>query len=376
MAERDQERGDSIPEFDVMRGTAIVFVVFMHAWFSPWSATPRHEVLAMHVLHLFGHSAVPVFFFIAAFLQARDDTPGIGEYLSKRVRRVLGPLLFWMLAALAYRAWDGGGLDRAMVKDFLLFNISGQYYYLFVLIVFMVAFFFARGWSSRRLGMLAAAAFVVNLATVAWYEQNPPGGDAGILAYRNPGMWVFAYAAGLWAGRRPGSLDQASRLLAPALAGMGATMAAYLAAGEGLGHYPASYFGVTVFLFSVCALAAYPGLVRLVARSAEGRRLESPLAALSPYAFGIYLVHMPFFVGYVTDRLVSPNPSLAGDWLTLVAALFVCGFATTAAFVIGAAWVAPRFARDLLGVRLERARHTREPRLEAARRRGEEGART
>jgi surface polysaccharide O-acyltransferase-like enzyme len=65
----------------------------------------------MHVIHLFAHTAVPVFFFISAFLLSRDATPTFGLFVRRKLRRIYVPLGFWAAAAFAYRAWDEGGFS-------------------------------------------------------------------------------------------------------------------------------------------------------------------------------------------------------------------------------------------------------------------------
>ena len=54
----------------------------------------------------------------------------------------------------------------------------------------------------------------------------------------------------------------------------------------------------------------------------------APFAGLSRYAFAIYLVHMPFFIGWLTTHAVSES-ALRDDYFKLMSALFVVGFAGT-----------------------------------------------
>ena len=77
--------------------------------------------------------------------------------------------------------------------------------------------------------------------------------------------------------------------------------------------------------------------------------LTRPLAWLGGYAFAIYLVHMPFFVGFVTERYVAPS-RLEDDWWRLMNAEFLVGFVTSLAFVWLTAKLWPRFGRELLGI--------------------------
>ena len=100
----------------------------------------------MHAIHLSAHTAVPVFFFISAFLLAQDSRSSFRTLLGRKARRIAVPLLFWMFASLAFRVWKEGALTSGMVKSFLLFDISGQFYFVFVLLVFTVAFHFVSDW--------------------------------------------------------------------------------------------------------------------------------------------------------------------------------------------------------------------------------------
>jgi len=351
-----------VSEFDVMRGVAIVLVVYMHAWFSPWDVTPHHQKLAVHVIHLFGHSAVPVFFFMSAFLLARDTSPSFGAFGSRKLRRIVVPTLFWMGAAFAYRLWQDGW-SRQLGIDLALFNVAGQYYYLVVLAFFMASFYFARRIPDGGLNWLLGAAFVVNLATVAYYERHAMSGEFATLAYRNPGMWVFSYAFGYWAGRRFESMDWTGRLALPGIAVMGAVAAWYFVRGEVYGDYPVSYFGVTVFLFASLGLVVYPALVRLLLRSWAGRTVTRPTLELSRYSFAIYLVHLPFFAGWLSNRLVGQSP-LQDDYWRLMNTEFIVGISGSVIFVMLAAKVAPGFSERFLGI--EREARDGTPRTTAA----------
>lgn len=336
-------------EFDVMRGAAIIFVVYLHAWFSPWEVTPHHDIVAMHVIHLFAHGAVPVFLFIAAFLQARDRSPSFVGFQRKKALRVYVPMFTWMVAALLYRTWQDGW-DAGLLRRFLLFDISGQFYYLFVLAFFFAVFFFVRGWTTTRLGWLAVVAFVVNFGAIVFYERGPQlAGDYATLAYRNPLCWVFFYASGFWAARRFEALGFARAWAAPAVGVAVVAGATYLFVGEGRGYYPISYFGVTVFLFSCSAIVLYVAAADWLLRSRPGEVLTAPLRWLSPYSFAIYLVHMPFFVGYVTTQLVSDS-RVKDDYWQLMNSLFVVGFVSALLFVLAASALLPRLAGLVLGV--------------------------
>jgi surface polysaccharide O-acyltransferase-like enzyme len=230
----------------------------------------------------------------------------------------------------------------------VFFNVSGQFYYLVVLAVFYAGFYFLHGWTLRRLQWLAAIAFAVNLAAIAYYQSSSLHGDFATLAYRNPFVWVFFYSFGYCAGRT-GSLDWTGRLAWPAFAGMGVLLTVYLVRGERFDDYPVSYFGLTVYLFSCLSLVVYPSVLRLLFNDRVGRLLTRPFCWLSRYALAIYLVHMPFFVGYLTNRLVSDS-ALRDDYFKLMNGLFVVGLASSLLFVLAVERVAPRFAIEFMGL--------------------------
>jgi len=343
-----QARG-YFPELDVLRGVAIVFVIYLHAYFSAWEVTPRREVVAMHTIHLFAHAAVPVFLFVSGFLLAGEPPAPFREF-AKRKGVALGlPLVVWMTAAFAYRAWDEGGISWRLVRALLLFDISGQYYYLFVLAVFLISGFFVRSWSATTLGRVAAAAFVVNLATVLYYEASELTGTFATLAYRNPLSWVFFFVLGLFIARGRGRLELPGRLVATGALGMAGILLAYLIQGEFFDYYPVSYFGVTTFLFSCLSVVVYPSLAHGLVVTPWGGVLLSPFRWLSRYAFAVYLVHMPFFVGYVTNRYVTGS-SLSDDYFKLMNSLFAVGFISSLAFVVAVDLVAPRWLSQMAGV--------------------------
>ncbi|OAI39094.1 hypothetical protein AYO38_08310 [bacterium SCGC AG-212-C10] len=343
-----------IEEFEVMRGVAIIFVVYLHAYFSWWDVTPHRHVFAMHVVHLFAHTAVPVFFFVSGFLLARDRSPSYSAFFRRKVSRIVVPIVFWMTAAFLYRGWqEPAGFDSALVKDLLLFNVTGQDYYLAVLLIFYVTFVFLKERSERTLAAVTIASFAINFVAIAWYSTREIEGDFAILAYRNPFIWVFPFAFGFWVAKRERGIRIPWQAVALAAIAMLAAGVAYIAQGED-GKYPVSYFGVSVFLFSCGSLVVYPALIRLALLRRGVRPLAMPFKELDRYAFAIYLVHMPFFVGYVTERYVSNNAGVMNDWWKLMNTIFLVGFVTSLAAVMAVGYAWPWFAHTFLGI--ERAR--------------------
>lgn len=338
-----------IEEFDALRGGAILLVLFLHAYFSAWAVTPHWESVTVRAVHLVAHSAVPMFLFMSGFLLALDRSLDFLTFTQRRLQRLALPMVIWMTLALAFEVWARGGLTRELLAAFALFDIEGQYYYLFVLLTLTFAAYPLRKCPARWLGPIAAGAFVVNLGTVVYYSTQPIGGLFATVAYRNPLMWVFAVSFGLWLGRTRGNVTFGATTTRAAALGMAALAAMYLIRGETTGVYPTSYFGISVFLFGALGLVAYPAAIRSLTASRGGRAAMAPLSALAPYAFAVYLVHKPYFEGYLADRVVS-HSRFAEDYLLLMCALFVVGGGTAIAAVVAVTRLAPRFAAVVLGV--------------------------
>ena len=345
-AHRPHER---IDEFDALRGIAILYVMYLHAYFGPWSTTPTSELVFLRLTHIVANSAVPVFLFMSGFLSARDRSSDFGTLIEARLRRLAVPLAFWMVCALVYEAWHAGALTPEMIRAFALFDIAGQFYYVIVLLILTAALYPLRFVDDRRLKWFAIAALIVNVAMIVYYRTNPLEGFWWSIAYRNPLVWVFSFTFGLYVARTQGHVRFNRAIIVAASIGMAVVTAIYVYVGQFGAGYPNSYFGVTVFTFAACGFIVYPAGLRALDRSRAGHALLAPFRALAPYAFAIYLVHKPYFVGELSDRLIS-DTFLANDYLQLVGSLFVVGGAASIAFVVAVNWLFPRFAALMLGV--------------------------
>ena len=357
-------RPERIEEFDALRGIAILFVMYLHAYFGPWSTTPPGELLFLRLTHIVANSAVPVFLFMSGFLGARDRSPTFGALIESRLRRLAVPLAFWMIAALGFEVWREGQLTSEMIRSFALFDIAGQFYYVVVLLLLIAAVYPLRHVSDEHLKWVVALAFVVNLAMIAYYQMNQLQGFWWSIAYRNPLVWVFSFTFGLYIARTRGNVRFSGAVVAVASIAMALVTAIYVYQGIAGPGYPNSYFGVTVFLFAACGFIVYPAGLRALGETRGGRLLLTPFIALAPYAFGIYLVHKPYFVGELSDRLIS-DTFLANDYLQLVGSLFIVGGAASIVFVVVTNALFPRFSALILGV--DRPRQRGEHRPEATR---------
>ena len=342
-----------IDEFDALRGIAILYVMYLHAYFGPWATTPTSELLFLRLTHIVANSAVPVFLFMSGFLSARDRSSDFPTLIEARLRRLAMPLAFWMICALAFESWHAGGLTPTLIRAFALFDIAGQFYYVVVLLILTAALYPLRFVEDRHLKWFVIAALIVNAAMIFYYRTHPLQGFWWSIAYRNPLVWVFSFMFGLYIARTQGDVRFNHAIIAAASVGMAVITAIYVYVGQFGPGYPDSYFGLTVFGFAVCGFVVYPAGLRALERSRAGHALLAPFRWLAPYAFAIYLVHKPYFVGELSDQLIS-GTFLSNDYLQLVGSLFLVGGAASIAFVVIVTALFPRFAALMMGVEMPR----------------------
>lgn len=310
-----------LSELDVMRAFAIVGVVFLHAYFNTSADVPRLEMTGMHALHLLAHTGVPVFLFASGYLLAREDAVSAGQFWAHKATKIFGPALVMMAGIAVFRVVAFDWEWRWAWDAFVRFDVSGQYYYIFVLLILYASFrMFVRPLPGMAVHGITAVLIAAGLAMVAWYEANPVGGDAGVWAYRNPLIWAGFYASGYSLARAglPILLPRNVVAIATAVAAIAAV--AFFVQGEVLGSYPRSYFGVSVFVFSSAMLLIYP---HLAAKLVEVAPLTASITRrLSRYTLGIFFIHAPFFIGYL-DHKVGAWPD---DYLLHMFALATFAF--------------------------------------------------
>lgn len=341
-----EPRREHILEFDLLRGAAIIAVVYLHAYFTPWPEAGQDGLVLLHFAHLFAHGAVPLFLFIAAYLQGAGPVESPWRHLRHRFSSVWLPVILWMGATLVYRLLTADHSDHVW-RDLAFFDISGQFYFVWLLLVFGLVLTQGHRLSLRTLWVLTAVAFAVNLGTIAYYaSQSSISGLFATFAYRNPAAWVFFPALGYTLGRA--GIPRVRGRVALAAAGAMVLIAAiYLYRGIAFDSYPVSYFGLTIFLFSSAGMLVYP---HVAAWCLGVRSVARPLLGLARYSFPIYLVHLPFAVGFGTKELLGNGADWSNYWLLLHANAFV-GLFVSLAFVRELDKASPRLGRLLLGIR-------------------------
>ena len=342
-----------LSHLDATRGIAIVAVVFMHAFFEPWDGVPRDQALLTRLLYFGGHAAVPGFLVISGYLFAADSGRPPGAVLGRKATAFVVPAVVWSVVALACGWWLGErALSGGALTELLTFSVSGQYYFVVVLFALMAGGLALRRVSDATLTQLVLVSVCLSLAMFALTEARADETRANTwtLVFRNPLYWAPYFLIGLRAGCAPFALGRSATVLGVALTVLLA--ATYLAQGDAPGGYPNSYFGLTIVLFTLVVAVLVAAFVSRMAAGAApsvsgDSRAVSPLAWLGRLSFPIYLVHAPFFIGFLDERLLADSPD---TYLARVLARWLIGLGGALALVVLLQFVLPARVAPLLGI--------------------------
>jgi peptidoglycan/LPS O-acetylase OafA/YrhL len=293
--------GPRLPELDVLKATAIVAVVLIHAIPPFWDrdATTVEQVIGH--LTRFG---VPAFLAVSGFLYYQP-TPIRHGQMQRRLRRILVPYVCVSLLAFAYdTAYPGHAATGSLASGLLLGGTFGPYYYVVLLVQFVAVAWILSRVPPRVAHLLLAVA-------------------TGIAIWSELQLWIWTDP--FWTARN--GLVWAVWFL------LGWVAASYAPAVMHLtGTYRTAILTVTgmVVMLAVWAVTAQHG-GWIVARGLElvsvfaslawlftfGRnvgRLPASVAVLSDWTYAIYLLH-PFFIYLVADVLVpTTGITAAGTW--------------------------------------------------------------
>ncbi|MEA2670761.1 MAG: hypothetical protein QOG45_981, partial [Chloroflexota bacterium] len=265
-----------------------------------------------------------------------------GEFLRRRLRRTLVPLLVWAPVYCAAGLWLTGSLDAGGVGGWLLGG-AGHLYFLLLVPQLYVAYLV---WP-RRLGptlWLAAGAMALQLALdgLRLAGPMPPGLDRLALwhGYELLPFWIGYFAVGVAAGRllaRRGDVGDHPRAALACLAVVPAAFALLVASpvtrlrygefAQGTGAFLRPVLAPMVLVLTGAALLGAPALLRRLPR------LGGPVRALSRDSLGVYILH-PLIAFELGDGLLKPmlqQPlpgSIAGFLLLTAATLALAVLAT------------------------------------------------
>lgn len=338
--------GRRMPQLDLLRSLAIVFVVLRHAsetfYWSPLmkesAPLPLQSMAAEVAFFTLGRMGVPLFLMLTGFLLLPREYDG--QAISSFVRRRWVPLLIcleawialWTLSHVAAggRAFDPAELFRCELLLGSFDRVNSVWYLHEILGIYLLLPIVARGLFgliprdvAAPLGIAVLLFFV--LSTIQ--RVGRALGFVGLATQISAGFTGGSYGVYLllgWALER-GVLKRVGR---PALV---ACLVLSIVAVMGL-QVPMFVAGCPYDLWYDNPLLAIGcvALFELVRRSRPGLSGSGAVRSLAKYSFGIYLIHKPvqMFVGPMARNLGLPLPLSA---LLLLCVLVVSSWAIAAA---------------------------------------------
>jgi len=282
------------PYIDILKSGAIVAVVALHVsgtLFYQYGTIPMDWWWTAHVVDSLSRWAVPVFLMCSGALMLGAEETGIREFLVKRARRVVVPLLFWSVAYYFFRHLRGWASPEILVQEAKAFLEGGVYYHLrflyYLLGLYLVTPMlqvFVRHASKNLLRYVLVLWFAgtVLYPAVARYAGItigiPLGTVSGFVGYFLLGHYVHAYGV----SRATKAVSVALGALGLALTVVGTYVLTARASTPDEHFY--EYLNAAVILPSI--------MVFVLARSGyRPGRLEPAIRSWSDGSFGIYLVH-------------------------------------------------------------------------------------
>lgn len=198
------ERGERLPELDLLRAVALVAVALIHAsaWVAPAEAPPNASLAA--AISSLARFCVPAFVFASGFALQRSSAGRAmdrGAFLGKRVRRILLP---WAACVPLFLWVDSRAGPVGTLWQWLAFG-PGHLYFLLLTAQLSVVFVFMPR-DARRLRWFALAAVAVQLGLSAWrtYAALPASGwlawAAVYLTHEEAPFWIGTFALGALLG--------------------------------------------------------------------------------------------------------------------------------------------------------------------------------
>lgn len=304
------------PQIDIMKGFAILGVLFTHASMAPLTSKP--------LTNFHSGQAVPVFIMLMAMnlamsLRRQAEQHGASHF-ARRLKRLVVPfaIVFAVSAAIATWRWFALGLAPhlgiGLLLGYLPFGGAGNYF-IFILAVFTVvgpALWAAyRRWPRASVAAMLGADLAFELAYGALAPHVAHFSTYGT----SPVRLLAAFAVGLWLADGWGLSERRNRWLL-AYAALSVAYMVAVQAGHPLGLFPGSWQPLNVLGFGYTALLVMAGMRWLPAAERGAWMVFSELGRAS---YHVYLVQTLYF-GFHERHLLVPvvedmvRPSLIG-WL-------------------------------------------------------------
>lgn len=329
--------------FDMLRGIAIIFVVFIHCFGSCYSfhffSIPA--IICRNVFNV----AVPIFlaisgYFVSASINEKSD---FKSFLKKQIPRVYIPMFFCSLPLFALNVNQGHSILTSLIK---LFSCSYSVYYFIALIVQCYLLLTVIKSNLKSISIVFAFSGLMWWAAYTYVIKLNMGLQLPLVVYAGSILaWGFFFCIGVYV-RKNGFLNIKFRyILLPLLT----LLAVCWIESNYIMNQTQSLDGcgqkVSAFLFNVVLLLCLfnKNLIAYMEKLSNNLVFKA-FAMLGRYSFGVYLIHL-FILGKVIALINWIQvPSLKWLWgaiITLIISfvvLFLCKK------------IAPKYTHLLLGV--------------------------
>jgi peptidoglycan/LPS O-acetylase OafA/YrhL len=358
--------GAHLPALDGVRGIAILLVMALHFFSTAGAAHSGGADAAERIVLKFtgtGWVGVDLFFVLSGFLITGilfDGRGGRGYFRNFYARRVLRIVpLYYAFLALAFivlplatrgswvvpiadQAWywaylpdprslTGGGPANAFhgaTGHIWSLMIEEQFY---LLLPAVVALPLSRRQLMFACAVCAVTAFVIRCGIVL--SGTNPAAAYRLMPARMDALAIGGFVA--LAARSPHDLALLRRWGRPALVAAAALLCALVVRSGGL---PPAGPWVQTIGYTAIAVASAVLIISAIVPLQPGRRrvlLFRPLRALSRYAYGLYIIHVPLvlLLGW-RAREAGGLPAVAGSYLPAALAFSAVAFAATLALAM------------------------------------------
>ncbi|AFL69148.1 acyltransferase [Sulfurospirillum barnesii] len=195
---------ERIKYFDMLRGTAIIFVVIIHSsnkgfQFSSDSFNFNFTVLTRQLINI----AVPLFLAISGYFLVQKNISRWGEYFSfikKQIPKIYIPFLFWSSVFLILEVLIFNQSIASELFKLVVFQSSGPYYFIALIIQYYILLPILKKLANFR-GLIISLLISFAVVGITFYIRNYMGIKLPLILYAGnfPVLLVF-FVLGLYLG--------------------------------------------------------------------------------------------------------------------------------------------------------------------------------
>lgn len=276
-------------ELDYIKVIGIFAVILIHSLRPVWNPNASAAEIFLNQELRF---AVPGFLFCSGFLYAHTRAFDWRATLA-RLRRILIPYLVASLAAEIYHAMRGHPRSLSEnLSDILLGSAFGPYYYIFIIVVLVIATPIFAGISERSIIALMlfffAAQIYLNLSA-AFSGDSVPQPHSPFWWLRSPGLWWNYFLLGWIARHRYENLSRWVIRHRPQIASTLVILCA--------GFATAQLTPLPLIVVKLSSWLQIFAIVMLIATLSCGvQKISAPVRRISDATYAVYLFHLFFLL--------------------------------------------------------------------------------